>query len=258
MNTSSVTDFPAISLQEMEGIKLMNRVDTKFLIRADSLPDILERCRENYLVQDMQGVRVARYHTMYYDTPAHDYYLMHLHGKATRQKIRVRTYMDSDNLTFLEIKNKTSKGRTKKKRREVPADCLEHFQDSPSEVMDFFRERSMFPPESLSPSLDIRFDRITLVNRARTERLTIDTGLSFLNPRTDRCSTLSDVVVVELKRDGLTPSAMKDILLDMRVFPAKFSKYCTGVMLTDDSLPRGRFKPRLVKLSKTRNKNTAI
>lgn len=232
----------------------MNRIDTKFVIRADSLEELLGRCRADYMVQENRGVRIAGYRTLYYDTPAHDCYLMHLHGKAPRQKVRVRTYLDSDNQTFLEIKNKTNKGRTKKKRREIPADCFSHFQDAPKEVIDYFTRKSLFPADAYQPSLSVDFSRITLVNREKTERLTIDSDLSFSNLRTGRSATLPGLVVVELKRDGHTASPMKCILQQMRVFPAKFSKYCTGLLLTDDTLPRGRFKERLVLLDKIRNK----
>lgn len=40
-------------------------------------------------------------------------YRMHHCGKKVREKIRVRTYLDTND-TFLEIKNKNNHGRTKK------------------------------------------------------------------------------------------------------------------------------------------------
>ena len=52
---------------------------------------------------------------LYFDTDDYEMYRMHHAGRTVREKIRVRTYLDSLD-TFLEVKNKNNHGRTKKKR----------------------------------------------------------------------------------------------------------------------------------------------
>jgi len=250
MNISLPTDaFRPITLDQMKKVKLMNRIDTKYLIPSNLLPALLDRCLDSFYLQEIGEKRINAYETLYFDTPGHDAYLLHLHGHSPRQKIRTRTYLDSYGLSFFEIKDKTNRGRTKKVRTQIPRECFEDFK-SCNEAVKLGEEKLRWPASELSPSLLIKFDRLTLVNNEQTERITIDMNLNFANPRTQRENAVPEIAVVELKRDGTMHSAMQDILLDLRVFPAKFSKYCTGMMLTDDALERGRFKERLVTLKK--------
>ena len=108
-------DMPTITLDEMSSIKLMNRVDTKYVISEEYCMELLRRAVDKYSVQVIGDVRACRYSTLYYDTPDLEMYTVHHNRKLTRQKIRSRTYVESG-ITFIEVKNKTNTGRTKKKR----------------------------------------------------------------------------------------------------------------------------------------------
>jgi hypothetical protein len=110
---------------------------------------------------------------------------------------------------------------------------------------NFLRQHLRFAPESLTQQLENNFNRITLVNKARTERLTIDTGLRFHNLVTDCRRDLTGLAIIELKRDGLQPSPILDMLLQLRIKPSGFSKYCMGQAFTNDTLKRNRFKQRM-------------
>ncbi len=246
-----------ISLAEMESIKLMNRVDTKFIANIDQLALILEMAHQHgYFAQEIGGVRIAKYDTLYYDTADLAMYTMHHNRHLRRQKIRIRKYIGSD-LTFLEVKNKTNTGRTKKKRRQIPeGDFPENLTtalDSVPEVKAFVAEKSRFSVETLLPQLHTQFSRITLVNNAHTERLTIDFNLLWVNDATNHTMTFEKLVIIELKQDGLADSEMKDILLSLRIHPAKMSKYCIGVALTNPQAKLNRFKPKIHKIEKLTN-----
>lgn len=243
-----IDSFQPITLAEMQGVKLMNRIDTKYIIPVALLPELLGKCAGSFFLQEAAGNRISGYRTLYYDTPKHESYLLHLHGHAPRQKLRARIYEDTGD-AFFEIKDKTNKGRTKKKRVEIPHDCFRDFASSP-DALTLAEKKSRWDYRILSPSIDIQFSRLTLVNKGMTERVTIDTDLTFTNSRNGNSSTLPQIAVIELKRDGRQHSLMQDLLLEMRVFPAKFSKYCTGLMMTDPDLPKGRFKIRLIELNK--------
>ena len=99
--------LPPISLQEMSGIKLMNRTDTKFVATAEQLHAFLLAVQGEYFIQEINDKRIASYHTTYFDTGDYQMYNMHHCGRTTREKIRVRTYLDSND-TFFEIKNKNN------------------------------------------------------------------------------------------------------------------------------------------------------
>ena len=185
-------------------------------------------------------------------------YNRHEVGHLSRQKIRIRSYVDAG-LNFLEVKTKNNHGRTKKKRMAMEQfDPLNpqhdiRFERQDAEYAaydDFIRTWLKYDPTSLTCQLENRFDRITLVNKAKTERLTIDTNLRFHNITTDGCRSMDDIVIIELKRDGNLPSPILGRLLDLRIHPHGFSKYCIGSALTNDSLRRNRIKPRLRSIEK--------
>lgn len=235
-----------ISLAEMESVKLMNRIDTKFVVPACLLPEMLRLAQADYYIQEIDGQRFAAYDTLYYDTPDMQMYIRHHDRQLRRQKIRVRTYIDSD-LTFLEVKNKNNKGRTKKKRIVVQTNDL---QDIDAGQREWLAGKAWYDVATLQPQLHTRFERITLVNRAKTERLTIDTALRWENVQTGQTAALGDAVVVELKRDGNQPSGMLDILRSLRIKPLSMSKYCIGVALTNPTVKNNRFRPKLRKIQK--------
>jgi len=243
-----------ISLAEMESIKLMNRIDTKFVAGKNQLPLILDMANNHgYLVQQIEGERIAMYDTLYFDTPDLAMYTMHHNRMLHRQKIRIRKYIGSD-LTFLEVKNKTNTGRTKKKRRQIPEgefpnNLTNAFSNLP-EIQSFIEQKSQFPVGSLLPQLHTKFSRITLVNEAHTERLTIDFNLVWDNEQTSLTRSFDNLVIIELKQDGLAYSEMKDILMSLRIHPAKMSKYCIGVALTNPQAKLNRFKRKIRKIKK--------
>ena len=105
--------FDPITLEQMKGIKLMNRTDTKFITTIDRLEELLLNAQGQYFIQEIEGGRNMPYFTRYFDTPDCSMYVMHQNGKKTRQKVRVRSYVDSG-LAFIEVKNKNNHGRTKK------------------------------------------------------------------------------------------------------------------------------------------------
>ena len=250
---SIIRTYSPITLDEMSGIKLMNRTDTKFVTTVDRLKLLLMLAQDDYRIQDIGGVRNAHYYTAYFDTPDSNMYIVHQNGHVGRQKLRIRSYVDSG-LNYLEVKTKNNHGRTKKKRVDmVDFDPLHpdhgiRFRCQNRQYVayeDFLRKHLRYDPAILSEHLENHFHRITLVNKAKTERLTIDTDLRFHNLVTHRDMDLTGLAIIELKRDGLQPSPILGLLRELRIKPSGFSKYCMGSALTDPSLKRNNFKERL-------------
>ena len=245
--------FRPITLEEMDGIRLMNRIDTKYLTNEQTLAGILHDAgARGYMALVTDGSMLAAYDTLYFDTPDLRMFLDHHNRRLVRQKVRTRVYVGSGT-TFLEIKRKNNHGRTKKKRVEIPQ---EEFRDFGGDAgaCAYLAEKSWFTAEELSPSVETVFRRITLVNPSWTERVTIDSCVGFKNFRTGNEASLRDAVIIELKQDGRAPSEMKDILLGRRVKPVKVSKYCMGVTLTDPEVKRNRFKGKIRRIEKIINK----
>lgn len=253
----SLSSLAAITLEEMDSIKLMNRIDSKYLTNEAHLLAVLnDASKAGYRVLETEGERLSPYTSVYYDTDVLRMFSDHHNRRLVRQKVRTREYVISG-VAFLEIKRKNNKGRTNKKRIEIPnSELLDFHRDK--EACNYLASKSWFHVEELSPVLDTRFSRITLVNPAKTERLTIDSHLCFHNYRTDKDATLYDAVIIELKQDGRADSQMKRILLDHRVKPMRISKYCIAVTLTDPNARSGRFRPKVRTIEKTINKKIAI
>ena len=241
-----VQGMKPITLDEMCAVKLMNRIDTKYVVTEMQLHDILLRIRDNYYAQEVEGNRLSPYSTVYYDTPELTMYLIHHDRHLVRDKVRVRTYVDS-HLTFCEVKHKNNKGRTKKKR--IVVEPIPNILDNP-EAVTFLAEKQPYEVNTLSPHLVTIFDRITLVNYDKTERLTIDCNLHFENLRNGKTASVAPLAVMELKQDGRAHSLLKNVLFDMRIRPFKVSKYCIGTCLTRPEVKQNRFKKKLRRMEK--------
>lgn len=232
-------EFTPITLEEMSKVRLMNRIDTKYVTTVHQLIRLLVMAEAEYRVQEIDGLRDMPYYTCYFDTHDCDMFAQHQRGRKARQKIRLRVY-ENTGTAFLEIKNKDNRGRTDKKR--IPTtDIIEDVLP----YSDFIRTHSYYMAEMLSPQMKNHFSRITLVNNLLTERLTIDTGLCFHNVFTECEYSLQGLVIIELKRDGNTHSPAAEMLHKLRIHPAGFSKYCVGMALTNPQLRHNRLKPRL-------------
>ena len=255
--TEPLTLFKPITLEEMDSIKLMNRIDSKYLTDESHLLSILRDAETaGYRVLVIEDSRINPYSSVYYDTAVLRMFQDHHNRRLVRQKVRTREYVSSG-VSFLEIKRKNNKGRTSKKRIKIPNDEMLGFQ-SDANACDYLAQKSWFKADELTPVLNTNFFRITLVNSEKTERLTIDTQLCFHNYRTDKDASLYDAVIIELKQDGHADSQMKRILLDHRVKPMRISKYCIAVTLTDHSARSGRFKVKVRRIEKTINKKISI
>ena len=241
----TLKEYIPISLEEMSGIKLMNRTDTKYVTSYQILKEILLAAGHDYRVQEVNGEYNIAYHTIYLDTADRDMYLTHQNGRVVREKIRIRTYVDSD-LTFLEVKNKNNKGRTDKKRIRIGS--IDTIKEDGGEA--FLRQHAWYEQSQLLPLLENSFRRITLVNKHKTERLTIDTGVTFCCLQSGKISSLDNIVIIELKRDGHNSSPIKEILRKLHIQSSGFSKYCIGSALTVSHLKCNWLKPKLRMLNK--------
>lgn len=239
-----------ISLSELtESAKLMNRIDTKYVTNISVLEKILNMAASRgYRALKVEGENIIPYSSMYYDTDSLKMFTDHHNRRLTRQKIRTREYISSG-LTFLEIKLKSNKGRTRKKRIAIPKDCFKDFRNN-LEADEYIANKSSYSADMLKPRLETIFRRITLANKDITERLTIDTSLIFINQDTGIKATLDDAVILELKQDGRAFSEMKEIFMELRVKPMRISKYCIGMTLTNPNAKSNRFKQKTHQIEK--------
>lgn len=238
-----------IGLDDMKAVRLMNRVDQKYMASAEQLEELLGRVAEGYYVQENLKGYWAPYRTLYFDTADLAMYTMHHNKKLARQKLRVRTYRSTDT-TFFEIKNKDNKGKTRKVRIPIDVKMFDRCLEVP-EVAQFVNEDTPYPVASLHECLENRFERITLVDKGMRERVTVDRGIVFHNRATNMDADIGHLLVIEVKHEvGAPMSEIERALHEMHILPRRMSKYCIGTALTDPAAKVNRFKPKLLYMEK--------
>lgn len=242
---NTLKSFNAVSLEQIEEVKLLNRTDLKYVMDERILLEILPKLHENYEVLEINGKRCMEYSTEYFDTPQLKLFLMHHQDKANRFKIRWRRYLDS-NAAFLEIKIKNNKGRTIKKR--IP------FQNKPDvqTIKEFLKQNNFHIEEPLLLSVKNHFNRITLVNKNKKERLTIDVNLFFEYKGSKM--QMSNLVITEVKRDksmGLSP--FMRLMKEYHITPKGISKYVLGLYFLAENIKKNRFHMKLREILKRLN-----
>ena len=104
-----------VSLDAISDVRLMNRIEIKYVFSTSKLTDLVALLGKHYHVLEICNMRILPYSTTYLDTEDYLFYNQHVRGEFDRHKIRYRKYEATEE-SFLEIKKKTNKGRTIKWR----------------------------------------------------------------------------------------------------------------------------------------------
>ena len=241
--TATLSDFAPISLAQMDHVKLLNRIDTKFIIHSTELQGYLKLISDSYNLLTIDGCAIQQYETLYYDTPGFLLYHMHHNGKRNRYKLRCRRYVNSG-ISFFEIKSKTNTCRTIKKR--VQIDAIPHALTE--SLNQYIRANTPGKSHQYIASLQVFFNRLTLVNKSANERLTIDMNLRYKNENGEKY--IGNMVIVEVKQEKYTVSPFRE-LMKLKRHPENYlSKYCLGVTSLNSTLKKNRFKHKYSILNK--------
>ena len=236
-------DFEFISLPEMDSVKLLNRSEKKFVLHFSKVEAVLREAKAEYRVLEILDQRLQQYSTEYFDTHDNAMYLAHHNGRQNRIKVRKREYVESGE-QFLEVKRRTNKGRTQKKRVELQGDSSD---ETSGQV--FIEAVTPYRLEGLEIKLVNTFHRITLVNNFRSERITIDLGLGFRNG--NYSIELPSVAIIEVKFDRYeSGKGFEKIMQRLRIHGSSLSKYCIGRALLEPKLKANLFQNKIKYLIK--------
>jgi len=244
----TLNSFNSIRLEEMERVKLMDRVDTKYLLPANRVPDLLGMMQGRYQVLETGINRISSYETVYLDTPDYYFFNQHVTDRPGRVKIRFRSYKLTG-ITFLEIKRKTKKGRTIKWRIE------NYFLDDKlnNNAVEFINSHLHIDNNELRPVLSNSFERITLAAFDRNERITVDLNNSFVSPEGNSYK-MPLVAIVELKSEGpAVRSPFSRLIKQFSSYPTGFSKYCIGCAMLYDLPLKNILKSKILLINRIEN-----
>ena len=228
----AVATFGTVSLDQLDQAQLHDRVERKVLLRVAEVPAVLEQLRADYFVMQHLGDYLQGYTTCYLDDDDLHDYRDHHNRKRNRKKIRYRTY-DNSSMTFFEVKRKFG-GRTVKERQATePIERTMRDDDA-----EFLEERTDVAAEELQPVMTVHYERLLLVKKDYTERVTIDVDLRFESP--DRTMVAPALAVCEIKQPRVDRTSPAVRLLGRRT--QQFSKYCVGMAACEPTLKQNRFK----------------
>jgi hypothetical protein len=242
-----VNQFDPISLEEMDSVRLMRRIDSKYALPVSQLPVLLEMALPGFRMVEIEGYREQIYETTYFDTNDFSMYHIHHNGKLNRHKIRLRKYIYSKQ-EFLEVKRKNNKGETIKTR--IGKHPNIHLINSDINTT-FLNKYTPYNPDTLTAVLGNRFIRLTLVNKNFKERITLDYNIEFTNLLDGQEKTFPGICIAEVKcnRDD-RHSAFTSLINFLRINQIGFSKYCIGMAMLNTDVKDNLFKPRINTLKK--------
>jgi hypothetical protein len=237
MIAEQLAGLAPIGLAELtEHAELQTRVDRKYVLPLAQAETLLPGISRGSRALDIDGVRLFRYRSVYFDTP--DLISFHLAARRRRRrfKIRTRTYLDSHQC-FLEIKTEGHRGGTVKSR--LPYRCDDHDDVAPGRgfVDAVLADLTMADHSALhlAPVLHTHYLRGTLYLPASRSRVTIDVDLSWSDSR-HAALALPRVAIVETKT-GAGASGVDRLLWSYGHRPVSISKYGTGLAALRPDLP---------------------
>lgn len=218
-----------------------NRKDLKYLFSSKQLPEMLQSMQEHYVLMKVNGESVHQYSTHYFDTPDLFFYRCHHNGRQNRLKVRCRYYADGTG--FAEVKGKTNRGVTEKKRILIEKD---QGQFSFDEMR--CKELGLTSFQQLQQQLVVGYKRLTFFNKKIDEKVTIDTALTYR--RGDQTEFIGELVIAESKGLDHERSTFNQMIKESRIKRSSFSKYCYGITLLEPSIKMNNFKSLHHKINK--------
>jgi VTC domain-containing protein len=243
---SAPPDAPSIaeSLQRMAPVglaelidraALQTRTDRKYVVGLAELPYLLDQIAPHARVLEIDGDRVFRYESVYFDTPWLASYHCAAYRRRRRFKVRTRTYVDSAQC-WLEVKFSGARGSISKQR--VPYQPQDRATVTPGlGLVDEALSREAIVSvvgSALEPVLVTSYRRATLLLPASASRITIDVDLAWQDGPT--MLRLPGLAVVETKTSSAA-SPVDRMLWQRGTRPARISKYATGLAALRLELP---------------------
>lgn len=241
--------FSPISLDQLNAkAEMMARIDNKYVVQSDDLLALIPELSAHFDVLDIAQQRAFTYDTRYFDDAKCSAYFEHHQGRRRGFKVRARQYIDAG-LCFLEVKVKGRRGQTEKYRMPYDPGALVGLTPEAEDFAKTTYSRQYDKPflYDLGPSLDVRYQRITLVAKAGGERMTIDTDLSFQS-EDFTVATGTRVFIVETKSANGRGLADKLLRAQGERPTKRCSKYCLGMVVTGRVSKYNRFLPTMRKL----------
>lgn len=243
---TSLSELEPISLKGLDKVKLMSRVDSKYVFHVRELDGLLREIAPHYAVLEIEGKRLFDYVSLYFDTESYLLYRQHHMGKPNRVKLRFRQYVDTGDV-FFEVKKKIKGMRTDKFRIRLP----EITQNITEEAHQLMQKLDVDGADMVGKTW-INYKRITLAAHASEERVTLDLAMEFV----DENGTVNfpQLVIAEIKQARMSrQSPVLKALQARRISPLRISKYSLAVAMLVPGIKSNAFKSKINQVNKIIN-----
>lgn len=213
------------------------RVDRKYLLPEVVVQEALSENAELWTPEVVDGFEKQHYETDYFDTPSLDLFHAARGQRASRSKVRVRHYLDTDS-HFVEVKSRNPRGEIVKTRQAWTGslDGARAFLDDA-----LGKESSLIPQLKLTARTG--YQRAALVLHSGG-RVTVDRKLR-LGDQGSLTHLLfyegSELVIVETKSPDQSPTEVDRYLWDRHYRPLSLSKYALAIASFRPDLPLNRW-----------------
>ena len=207
--------------------------EVKFLLSNAEAREVERRLRGRLAPDPYADPRLGgayRVTSVYFDTPALDVY--HRSEGYRRRKYRVRRYGNAATV-FLERKAR-KKQQLRKRRTEIPTSELTTLSGEVPADWAGFWFAAQLAKRGLRSVCRVSYERLALIGTCPEGpiRVTFDrdafgsaTDGIELDPVVDGSALLRDEVITEFKFLGAMPTAFKEVVEELRLFPRSVSKY---------------------------------
>lgn len=214
---------------------VFERVEKKYLLNKTKYLKLMEAF-EPIMQKDDYGLHTIS--NLYFDTEDYRLIRTSLEKPVYKEKLRLRSYgkTDADSPSFIEIKKKYNK-IVYKRRISMPykyslsylTEGEKNFEKNQiSEEIDYFL--NLYKPQ---PKVFIAYDRTAYFAKEDPKlRITFDTNMRFREVMLDLSKGSfgipiigNDYYLMEIKILGAMPIWLCNILSDLEIYPASFSKY---------------------------------
>lgn len=225
-------------------IEVFNRYEKKYMVNQETYEELNRRLKE-FMEPDAFSKDGGFYSicNLYYDTDTDELIRHSLQKPVYKEKLRLRSYgvPGEESEAFVEIKKKykgiVNKRRTTMTLKEA-VDYLDHGIVPAGDRINrqVLREIDYFKAHySLVPKVYISYDRRAYFGREDSGfRVTFDTNIQTRRTDLKLESGAAGTQLLqpgqwlmEVKISGATPAWFTNILSDLKIYPASFSKYGT-------------------------------
>ena len=247
--------FEPISLTELNAkASYLKRIDKKYLLNGVQFAEVLGELQNDFKVLEIKGKKIFSYDNVYMDSDDYLFYNQHQDKKDSRTKVRTRYYIDS-NLAYFEYKQKIN-WITSKYRYEFPSEEHGFMTKGKKRFFEWVWQSMYSTVEApkITPSIQTKYKRITLVSNDGSERLTIDFDIKINNLRDKKSKevNLKNLVIIESK--SLNDNCKStEIMRNNNLEEAKScSKYSLWVVYSGLAKKFDTFKETMIKIKEIR------